>query len=46
VKREVSRSWKLKQIIHDFNQRLNKEVMTVEIEKVISEYREAGWLNS
>ena len=46
VKREVSRSWKLKQIVHDFNQRLNKEVITAEIEKVILEYREAGWLNS
>ena len=44
VKRELSRSWELKKIIHDFNQRLNKEIITVELERVIAEYRDAGWL--
>jgi len=46
AKREISRTWNTKAITHDFNQRLNKDVMTVEIEKVISEYRDAGWLSS
>jgi hypothetical protein len=46
VKREVTRTWKTKLIIHDFNQRLNKETMTSEIEKIIAEYRDAGWLSS
>lgn len=46
VKREVSRTWNTKAVIHDFNQRLNKDVMTIEFEKVISEYRNAGWLSS
>jgi hypothetical protein len=45
VKREVSRHWKFKQITHDFNQRLNKDIMTAELEKVFAEYREAGWLS-
>jgi hypothetical protein len=46
VKRDIQRSWGTRQIIHDFNQRLNKDVMTAEIDKVIAEYRNAGWLSS
>ena len=46
VKREVSRKWNKAQIIHDFNQRLNKEIMAIEFEKVIAEYKDAGWLSS
>jgi hypothetical protein len=46
VKREIDREWKIKMIIHDFNQRLNKEVMTSEMDQVIAEYRDAGWLSS
>lgn len=46
VKREISRSWKIPQIVLSFNQRLDKEILTVEIEKVIAEYRDAGWLSS
>ncbi len=46
VKREISRNWMRSNIIHDFNQRLNKDLIALEIEKVIAEYREAGWLTS
>jgi hypothetical protein len=46
VKREISRKWNVSQIVHDFNQRLNKEIITVEFEKIVAEYREAGWLSS
>ncbi len=46
IKREFSRSWKTSQIILNFNQRLDKEVVTVEIDKVIAEYKDAGWLSS
>jgi len=45
VKREFQRSWNLNEIVHDFNQRLNKEVVTGAIENVIAEYRAAGWLS-
>lgn len=44
VKREFSRSWPLQDVIHDFNQRLNKEVVTAAIDNVVAEYRSAGWL--
>lgn len=46
VTREIDRKWNISQIVHDFNQRLNKEIVGIEIEKVIAEYREAGWLSS
>jgi len=46
VKREVIRSWNIPQIILSFNQRLDKEILAIEIDKVISEYRNAGWLSS
>ena len=46
VKREITRQWKINQIEHDFNRRLNKDIMTIEIEKIISDYRDAGWLSS
>jgi hypothetical protein len=46
VKREITRQWKINQIEHDFNHRLNKDIMTIEIEKIISDYRDAGWLSS
>jgi hypothetical protein len=46
VKREVMRSWNLNQMLHDFNQRLNKEVATAAIDNVIAEYRETSWLNA
>ena len=46
AKREVSRKWPLKELIHDFNQRLNKDFLQSEFEKVVTEYRDAGWLNS
>jgi hypothetical protein len=44
VKREVTRTWNLSEIVHDFNQRLNKEVTTAAVEAVFAEYRSAGWL--
>jgi len=44
VKREFTRSWNLNEIVHDFNQRLNKEVVIGAIENVIAEYQAAGWL--
>ncbi len=46
VKREIVRKWKRKEIIYDFNQRLNKEVVAAEFEKVVAEYRDAGWLST
>ncbi len=46
VKREFKRDWKLALIVHDFNQRLNKEILTIELEKVVAEYKDAGWLTS
>ena len=46
VKREVVRSWNVSQIIHNFNQRLDKEILAIEVDKVIAEYRDAGWLSS
>jgi hypothetical protein len=46
IKREMARHWKISQIILSFNQRLDKEIITVEIEKVIAEYRDSGWLGS
>ena len=46
VKREFGRTWKIAQIVHDFNQRLNKEILTIELEKIIAEYKDAGWLTS
>lgn len=44
VKREIKKEWKRNEITYDFNQRLNTEVMMVEIEKIIAEYRSQGWL--
>lgn len=46
VKRELKREWNIPQIILDFNQRLDKEILSVEIEKLFAEYRDAGWLGS
>jgi hypothetical protein len=46
VKREITRSWDLPQMLHDFNQRVNKEAATDAMEAVMHEYREASWLNS
>ena len=46
VKRDIGRTWDLKQMLHDFNQRVNKEAATDAIEAVMHEYREASWLNS
>ena len=46
VKRDIGRSWDLKQMLHDFNQRVNKEAATDAMEAVMHEYREASWLNS
>ena len=43
-KREIERSWGLKEFVHDFNGRLNKDAATLAIQNVISEYRSAGWL--
>lgn len=46
VKREVTRRWLRSELIHDFNRRLNKEIMAAEFEKVVKEYRDAGWLST
>ncbi len=46
VKREFNRQWETSKIVHDFNQRLNKDVAKVEVERVIAEYRKMGWLSS
>ena len=45
TQREVERAWDLPKLIHDFNQRLNKEAATGCIENVFSEYSgTGGWL--
>jgi len=46
VKREINRTWEIKKIIHNFNGRIDKEILTAEIDKVVAEYRDAGWLSS
>lgn len=46
VKREVTRRWQRADIIHDFNQRLSKEILAAEFENVVKEYRDAGWLST
>jgi hypothetical protein len=46
VKREVNRCWIKNEIIHEFNLRMNKDIMTIEIDQVIDEYRSIGWLSS
>ena len=43
--REFERSWDLSRVIHDFNQRLNKEAAIDSIDQVVAEYRQAGWLS-
>jgi hypothetical protein len=43
-KREVFRSWEIKEFVHDFNDRLNKDAATLGIENAIEEYRALGWL--
>jgi hypothetical protein len=43
-KQEITRSWLVKEFVHDFNDRINKDVATAAIESVISEYKSAGWL--
>jgi len=44
-KQEIARSWKTKEFVHDFNDRINKDVATDSIQNVISEYQSgSGWL--
>ena len=44
VLRDISKSWDLSRMIHDFNGRLNKEATTDAIENVVAEYRGVGWM--
>ena len=44
--REIEREFQLSHLIHDFNQRLNKEVAAQAIDSVLAEYKSAGWLAS
>ena len=46
VRREMDRTWALAEIVHDFNQRLNKEVAIAAIDSVFEEYRSINWLSS
>ena len=46
VKREINRKWNLMEIVHDFNQRLNKDATAALMEVVIKDYRDAGWLST
>ena len=46
VKRELNRHWDIPKITLNFNGRIDKEILTAEIDKVIAEYRDAGWLSS
>ncbi len=46
VKRELEREWSLANLIHDFNQRLNKDAAADAIDAVLAEYKSAGWLAS
>ena len=39
VKREVGRSWNSSEIVHDFNQRLNKEKIVTLLDEVVEEYK-------
>ncbi len=43
VTKTVERVWTKTKIIHDFNQRLNKEMAELEIQAVIEEYQAQGW---
>lgn len=45
VKRKITRQWDIKKFIHDFNQRLDKEITTEAIDQIIEEYRNSGWLS-
>lgn len=46
MKREFEQNWNVKNIIHDFNNRVNKDVVTEYIDNIIAEYRNTGWLQS
>ena len=39
-----SRTLALKELLHEFNQRVNKDQFTEVVESVISEYRQVSWI--
>lgn len=43
VTKTVERNWQITKLIHDFNQRLNKETAELEIQSVIDDYQTQGW---
>ncbi len=45
TKREIEQSWNRKLIVHDFNQRLNKDQVALMVDAAFTEYRQAGWLS-
>ncbi len=44
VKKSYSRTLALKKLLHEFNQRVNKDQFTEVVESVIAEYRELSWI--
>lgn len=44
TKQEVQKTWNRKQIVHDFNQRLNKDQVMQLVESTFAEYHQQGWL--
>lgn len=46
AKKNIARSWPLKGFLHEFNQRINKDLITESLEQVFQEYRSGGWLSS
>ncbi|MBS1958073.1 MAG: hypothetical protein JST80_01245 [Bdellovibrionales bacterium] len=44
TKREVTRSWPRSELVHDFNDRLDKDAAQAAINDVVEEYRNQGWL--
>lgn len=46
AKKKITRSWPLKGYLHEFNQRINKDLIAESLEQVFQEYRSGGWLSS
>jgi ribosomal protein S13 len=46
VKKTIEKSFSLNDIIHDFNQRLNKEIVTAGLDSIFEEYRAQGGIFS
>jgi len=44
MKREIDQQWSTAHVVHDFNNRVNKDQVILLVDKVIEEYRSTGWL--